>query len=89
MVTKIPVNRVPRVKRQTFELLELDYNKLKAMNSPTHIWDFWNSIAFVLALDPKSIIGEGGKFSGLPVGHGKQWCYPHALQARHRPNGDY
>lgn len=75
-----------KVKRQTFELLEADKRKLSLYGNPKDIWDFWGSIAFAMGLDPKTIIAEAGKFSGLPLGHGKQWCYPQALQARTKPN---
>ena len=48
---------------------------------------FWNRVAHRRELDPKSMITEGhlGKFSALPLNHGKHWCFPHALKCQKKP----
>ena len=46
--------------------------------------DFWARVAISRGLDPKSIISDRKGFSGLPVGHGKPWCFPYKLRLKRR-----
>lgn len=49
---------------------------------------FWRRVAATRGLDPETVITVGReplKFTALPVGHGKWWCWPSALECRHKP----
>lgn len=46
---------------------------------------FWRAIAHERGLDPASVMQWRGRFSGLPAGHDRHWCYPLPLQCRLRP----
>ena len=52
-------------------------------------WTFWRKVAAARNLDPTTLIGKdwAAELSGLPIGHGKHWCYPSPLQCQHRPVG--
>ena len=46
---------------------------------------FWKKAAFDRGLDPASVISNGYKFTALPEGHGKHWCFPSPLQCKRKP----
>lgn len=46
---------------------------------------FWEQVAKVRNLDPKSIVSNGQNFTALPVGHGKQFCFPVPLKCKKKP----
>lgn len=51
-------------------------------------FDFWDKVAETRGLDPKTFIYHGVtryEFSGLPLGHGKYWCWPMPLACKHIP----
>lgn len=57
-------------------------NDPKAENGD-HVWIFWRDVAHDRGLDYMTIIGDQEDphvFTGLPKGHGKQWCYPIKLK---------
>lgn len=92
MVTKTAINiqDKPRVRRQRFELNIDDQDEMNNLLPVAgQAFAFWRRVAWRLGIDPATIIGEGDSFTALPVWHGKHWCYPQSLLARHRPNGDY
>ena len=57
---------------------------------PERIRDFWRDAALTRGLDPKSVLAADiwrGRYSftALPLGHGRHWCWPMALECGPRP----
>jgi hypothetical protein len=72
--------------RTSFQLTprEADqFYRLRAL--PGEAFAFWKQVAKERKLDPKTILSEAPKFSGMALGHGKQWCFPHALLCKKKP----
>lgn len=69
--------------RQAFELTHIEltqFNRLRPIQGEALA--FWARVARRRELDPESVISDGLKFTALPVGHGKHWCWPLALQCK-------
>jgi hypothetical protein len=47
-------------------------------------WNFWKRVAVLRKLDADTLLWENGVVTALPLGHGKQWCYPLPLKCRKR-----
>jgi hypothetical protein len=51
---------------------------------------FWSWVARSRGLDPETVISESNsqqvRFTALPIGHGKAWCYPMPLKCKKKPN---
>ena len=74
--------------RQKFELTHqelLDFQRLRPILGAAAA--FWGKVAASRGLDPKSIISDAPKYTGLPKGHGKQWCFPAPLKCPKPPVG--
>ena len=48
-------------------------------------FSFWRRVALARGLDPTSIISDAPRFSGLPLAHNKNWCYPSPLKCAKAP----
>lgn len=59
------------------------FRRLRPLQNEAHT--FWKAIAKLNELDPVSIISNAPSFSGLPLGHQKQWCFPILLKCVKRP----
>jgi len=54
---------------------------------------FWSWVARSRGLDPKTVISESTgqpgarqiRFTALPLGHGKEWCFPLPLKCKKKP----
>lgn len=94
----VPVRRTkPKLARQLYTLTEeerdaflsLSRRQLHADGKP--VWDFWRAVADARGLDYESIIGNPNdwtKFTAFPLGHGKHWCWPSALNVKPPANFD-
>jgi hypothetical protein len=51
---------------------------------PGEAIEFWGGVAHRRGLDYTTLITEAPKFSGLPYGHGKDWCFPIRLKCKKR-----
>ena len=80
--------------RQSFVLTEdeeMTFGRLCArsrFHDAADIWRFWRGLAFARGLDPVTVIGndnDPARFTALPLGHGKHWCWPAALQVKKPP----
>ena len=72
--------------RQTFELNYEEHSRFDQLNPVVGVaMSFWAGVAKARGLDPKSIISDGYRFSGLPAGHGKHWCFPSKLCMKKLP----
>lgn len=72
--------------RKTFKLNDgqlAQFKRLRPLQNEAH--SFWKGIAKLEGLDPASIISNAPSFSGLPLGHGKPWCFPIPLKCVKRP----
>jgi hypothetical protein len=52
------------------------------------IWRFWGGVAVARGLDPKSVMCKGTdreSFTALPLGYGKDWCFPSSLKVAAPP----
>lgn len=43
---------------------------------------FWRHVAHSRGLDYQTIIGDDFRFSALPYGHTKHWCWPSQLRVK-------
>lgn len=81
--------------RKTFKLTEIERHDFQQLNRksltnqavPGEAWAFWKAVAVARGLDYKTLIGKdwAAEFSGLPLDHGKPWCYPLTLKCQHLP----
>jgi hypothetical protein len=79
--------------RKIFELTSEEIGQWKRLPSSFNQADgsaalkFWAQVADSRGLDPKSLLGtdRASKFSGLPKGHSKHWCYPVSLKCSKPP----
>lgn len=72
--------------RQSHQLSDLESKQFYNLRPfPGDAWSFWRRAASVRGLDPETLITKGEVFSGLPVGHGKHWCFPIPLECKGRP----
>ncbi len=72
--------------RKTFKLTSDEryrFRRLKPL--PHQAFDFWKEVAKDRNLDPASIMWTDGELSGLPLGHGKWWCFPVPLKCKIDP----
>lgn len=78
------------LKRQYFALNSDEIVALRAIQATSPLSgklarDWWRAKAQAAGMDPGSVIAGQWKWSGLPVGHGKHWCYPVSLACATRP----
>jgi hypothetical protein len=72
--------------RQTFELSVVEkrqFARLKPVQGEALA--FWGHAAYIRGMDPDTVLSDGGKFSALPMGHNKWWCYPSKLKCSKPP----
>lgn len=66
--------------RNSYALTDKEAKKFRSLPPEEgHAWAFWGDVAHSRGLDPYSIIGDtrdGTKFTAMPYGHGKDWCFP-------------
>lgn len=78
-----------KIRRETYELTAEEVSQLENLRGwPGVAFDFWRKVATRLGVDPKTIIHDfidRRKFTGLPAGHGKWWCFPIPLECLKRP----
>ncbi len=68
------------------ELAELEHvSRLAVDERPAAARALWHAAATLRGLDPASVIGEGGIFTALPLGHGRHWCWPASLKCAKAP----
>lgn len=58
--------------------------------SAPEAWNFWDKVARRLSVDVFSILTDETsmgyvRFTALPLGHDKQWCYPYTLKCTTDP----
>jgi hypothetical protein len=78
------------VERRRFELTpeEIDRFEQIRYDIEGEAIEFWGTVATARGLDYRTIIGTAGfphRFSGLPKGHGKHWCWPSPLVLKTKP----
>lgn len=74
--------------RRKYTLSETELKQFRALRYhpfQNMAFNFWAKVANARGLDPKSIISAGETFTGLPVGHGKHWCFPIPLKCNKAP----
>jgi hypothetical protein len=57
----------------------------RLLPNPGVLIEFWAKVANARSVDRKTIISEGIKFSALPLGHDKHWCWPIPLKCKKKP----
>lgn len=75
--------------RQTYKLTNEEWRKFNRLEPELGVaFAFWWAVANDRKLDSSTLLSErdGKAFSGLPLGHGKHWCYPHSLQCKNPPS---
>jgi hypothetical protein len=79
----------PKLARKTYELTPQEASELRSLREvPGEAFKFWKRVAERCVVDPSTIIGitnNRSKFTALPFGHGKWWCWPSALECAHKP----
>jgi hypothetical protein len=75
--------------RNSYSLTDKETKKFSALpQEEGHAWEFWATVARQRGLDPYSIIGDaegdGTRFSAMPYGHGKDWCWPMPLKCQRK-----
>lgn len=88
-------NNSTMAKRLTFTLNDGQQAQLRAFSRGSALQrdakearDWWGQVAHLNGIDPGSIIHssiDSTKFTALPIGHGKHWCWPSPLQMIVRP----
>jgi len=75
------------VERSTHQLSVENIRELKALRPQSQVaFDFWRRLCAKLGLDSKTVITYPNyRFSALPLGHDKHWCWPHALGCKTAP----
>lgn len=88
-MTLIPIMRAGRAKlaRKVYELTPQEALELKHLrDAPCVAFEFWRKVAARLDVDPETILahpcGDRSKFTALPFGHGKWWCWPSPLECK-------
>lgn len=74
--------------RNTFTMTEIETAQFYRLRpNQGEAIAFWNRVAQRRELDPKSMITEGhfGRFTALPLNHGKHWCFPIPLKCQKKP----
>ena len=72
--------------RTKHQLTDVELSKFRRLPPyQNEALSFWRWIAKSRNLDPKTLITNGRDFTGLPVGHGKHWCFPIPLKCRKKP----
>ena len=72
--------------RKTYELLPNEYAQFKRLQPiPGEAVSFWKRMAWIRKLDPETVISSSTKFTALPLGHGKHWCFPVPLLCKYQP----
>lgn len=82
----------PALRRKTYELTIEECEDLERLRRdvPGVAFTFWRKAAARRDLDYKTILGHAGgirsKFTALPMGHGKHWCWPIPLACKRKPD---
>ena len=74
--------------RKAFKLNHAEWRQVRALPPVQGIaLQWWHNKAISLGLDPKTLLmcDDGWRFTGLPLGHGKHWCWPIDLKCRFIP----
>jgi hypothetical protein len=73
--------------RKTIELSSKEKDRFNAIRPDLGAaMAFWREVAESRGLDPASLFTTNNVVSGLPVGHGKHWCWPHEFYLKHKPS---
>ena len=69
--------------REKHELTPIEFAKFKRLQPyQGEAVSFWKWIARQRNLDPKSLLTDGKFFTGLPVGHKVDWCFPIPIKCK-------
>lgn len=70
--------------RKAYELTAAEKRSLdRAPPIEGRAFAIWHQIAEERGLDVHSLLSTGPlTFTGLPLGHGKHWCFPSSLKCR-------
>lgn len=74
--------------RQLIKLDPKEWSDFHDIRNEAQAWRFWQAVANERGLDPHSLYSSDGtvqKVSGLPLGHGKHWCWPVPLKCKYDP----
>ena len=74
--------------RQTHKLSHAEWRQVKALPPVQGVaLEWWRLKALSVGLDSSTLLmcDDGWRFTGLPLGHGKHWCYPIELKCRYKP----
>lgn len=72
--------------RQTFKLSDIEQRQFRRLRPfQNEAVSFWKKVADMRGVDAASIISQAPIFTALPLGHGKHWCFPHALKCKKKP----
>ena len=75
------------MKRVQVHLTKAERQELRRLpKEPEVAFNFWRRIAAEQGLDPATILLEQDyTTTGLPLGHGKHWCWPYPLVCKDSP----
>lgn len=75
--------------RDSYALTDEEFTRFKRIHpEPGEAFKFWRGVAAARGLDAASILAEGRIFTGLPLGHKKNWCHPWRSICKRRPSPD-
>ena len=70
--------------RKSYHLTPEERRKFKRLKPVEDVaYEFWQEVAWARGLDYETILttlNDPCRFSALPLGHGKDWCWPIALK---------
>lgn len=76
--------------RQRIQLTSAEFSQYDRLPPvPGAAFAFWREVAAARGLDPATVFSYDGtmqNMKGLPLGHGKPWCWPSNLKCKRRPN---
>ena len=76
--------------REQYHLTPVELNRFYRIRPfQNEALGFWSWVARSRGLDPKTVISESTgqqvRFTALPIGHGKSWCFPLPLKCKKKP----
>ena len=75
--------------RNTYELTPAEFGQFRWLEpEPGVAIEFWAKVAKARGLDYTTIVSDGKTFTAMPLGHGKQFCWPLKLKCSKRPKYD-
>ena len=77
------------MKRNSYYLDKFEIDKFnRLLPKDGEAYAFWRSVAHDRGLDYRTIISMPNRwdeFTALPLGHGKEWCWPMPAKCRNPP----